>query len=119
VDKHTGQVKRAKHWLSRYRNMNSHTHNNLRISTRTYPFHSLPHAGESLTPCFVAAVVVVGLCSARILTSLGHLGFARWKKPLVDFFTVQILEKGHLRACRNALLNYWYYGHTRPGECPR
>jgi hypothetical protein len=52
---------------------------------------------------------------ARILTSLGHLGFARWKKPLVDFFTVQILEKGHLRACRNALLNYWY-GHTRPGE---
>lgn len=75
VDKHTGQVKRAKHWLSRYRNMNSHTHNNLRIT--------------------------------RILTSLGHLGFARWKKPLVDFFAVQILEKGHLRACRNALLNYW------------
>jgi hypothetical protein len=34
VDKHTGQVKRAKHWLSRYQNMNSHTHNNLRISTQ-------------------------------------------------------------------------------------
>jgi len=47
------------------------------------------------------------ISTARILTSLGHLGFTRWKKPLVDFFAVQILEKNHLRACRNALLKYW------------
>jgi len=42
----------------------------------------------------------------RILTSLGHLGFTRWKKPLCDFFEAEI-AKGFLPNCKKALNLFW------------
>eukprot|EP01118_Nematostelium_gracile_P000200 TRINITY_DN10198_c0_g1_i1.p1 TRINITY_DN10198_c0_g1~~TRINITY_DN10198_c0_g1_i1.p1 ORF type:complete len:126 (+),score=28.37 TRINITY_DN10198_c0_g1_i1:43-378(+) len=41
----------------------------------------------------------------RILTSLGQLGFSRWKRPLVEFFEKEI-KQGNLPNCRSAL-KYW------------
>jgi hypothetical protein len=43
---------------------------------------------------------------ARILTSLGQLGFARWKKPLADFLEKEI-ESGELPECKHALKEFW------------
>jgi len=44
---------------------------------------------------------------SRILTSLGELGFSRYKKPLVDHFTEEILENGHLETCARSLFKHW------------
>jgi len=43
----------------------------------------------------------------RILTSLGELGFSRYKKALVDHFTEEILENGHLETCARSLFKHW------------
>lgn len=76
VSEKTGEVRRfPRIWPDRFDNLNTCSHNNLRIN--------------------------------RILTSLGELGFARYKKPLVDFFNREILENHQLPSCRHSLLNYW------------
>mmetsp|Transcript_16162 Transcript_16162/g.22450 ORF Transcript_16162/g.22450 Transcript_16162/m.22450 type:complete len:123 (+) Transcript_16162:366-734(+) len=43
----------------------------------------------------------------RIIRSLGQMGFARYRKPLVDFFEDQILKKGELKKCKYSLDNEW------------
>jgi len=74
VDSVTGKICRNNNWESRYKNLNSNSHNNLRIT--------------------------------RILTSLGHLGFSKWKKPLFDFFAQEIAS-GCLPNCKLALNAFW------------
>eukprot|EP00029_Vermamoeba_vermiformis_P014651 TRINITY_DN9766_c0_g1_i1.p1 TRINITY_DN9766_c0_g1~~TRINITY_DN9766_c0_g1_i1.p1 ORF type:complete len:453 (-),score=101.26 TRINITY_DN9766_c0_g1_i1:15-1373(-) len=43
----------------------------------------------------------------RILTSLGHLGFSRYKRPLVRHFEIEIEENGLLQACQRSLDKFW------------
>jgi len=43
----------------------------------------------------------------RILTSLGHLGFSRYKRPLVRHFEIEIDENGLLHACKGSLDKFW------------
>jgi hypothetical protein len=58
VNDKTGEVKTAANFETRFKNLEDHPHNNLRLT--------------------------------RILTSLGHLGFWRFKQPLVTFFKTQV-----------------------------
>jgi len=44
---------------------------------------------------------------SRILISLGHLGFRRYKKPLVDHFAVEIRKHGLMPRCKSSLEEYW------------
>jgi len=43
----------------------------------------------------------------RILTSLGHLGFTKYKKSWVKFLTKEIEVNGELPACSAPLKKYW------------
>ncbi|KAL6043692.1 Opioid growth factor receptor [Balamuthia mandrillaris] len=43
----------------------------------------------------------------RILTSLGELGFQRWKQPLVEHFTKEIIHNRLLPSCRYSLQSFW------------
>ncbi|ELR17172.1 opioid growth factor receptor (ogfr) region protein, putative [Acanthamoeba castellanii str. Neff] len=43
----------------------------------------------------------------RILTSLGELGFQRYKKPLLDFLTKEITQNRQLPNCRSSLMGFW------------
>jgi len=70
----TGEITRSENWQSRFENLNTSFHNNLRIN--------------------------------RILTSLGHLGFSRYKLPLLCHFE-QELDNGYLTSIRQSLHNYW------------
>mmetsp|Transcript_28995 Transcript_28995/g.32212 ORF Transcript_28995/g.32212 Transcript_28995/m.32212 type:complete len:158 (-) Transcript_28995:139-612(-) len=42
---------------------------------------------------------------SRMLKSLGHLGFTRYKQPFIDHLTQEV-EEGRLR-CRSSLTRYW------------
>jgi len=44
---------------------------------------------------------------SRILTSLGELGFSRYKKPWIDFLKKEILENKELQNCRSSLIKFW------------
>jgi len=44
---------------------------------------------------------------SRIIISLGHLGFTRYKKPFLDFLTSEVVENGVLQNCRRSLLEHW------------
>jgi hypothetical protein len=44
----------------------------------------------------------------RILASLGHLGFHKYRKPLIEFFQREVRAKGSLIAvCEHSLSRYW------------
>jgi hypothetical protein len=43
----------------------------------------------------------------RILLSLGHLGFTRYKEPLLRFFEKVIVKEGHLHYSHKSLVYYW------------
>ena len=43
---------------------------------------------------------------SRIITSLGELGFQRYKKPLVERLTEEV-EAGTLAAARGSLERFW------------
>jgi hypothetical protein len=43
----------------------------------------------------------------RILTSLGHLGFSRYKRPLVRHYEIEIDENGLLHSCKKSLDKFW------------
>eukprot|EP01117_Protostelium_nocturnum_P010222 TRINITY_DN3665_c0_g1_i1.p1 TRINITY_DN3665_c0_g1~~TRINITY_DN3665_c0_g1_i1.p1 ORF type:complete len:440 (-),score=190.13 TRINITY_DN3665_c0_g1_i1:42-1250(-) len=75
ADLSTGRLERNVNWKDRFRNLNSNTHNNLRIN--------------------------------RIITSLGHLGFQKWKKPLVSFFENEIVKNNLLPNCKRSLKDFW------------
>merc|ERR1712137_106164 len=75
VDEKTGEVRRAKNWKSRYLNLNTSGHNNLRIS--------------------------------RILASLGHLGFWRWKVAWINFLEEEIYENKVLTHCDHSFEKFW------------
>jgi hypothetical protein len=46
--------------------------------------------------------------TARILTSLGQLGFRRYKEPLVMHFRKEILENHQLPRAKSSLLEFWH-----------
>eukprot|EP00026_Physarum_polycephalum_P012279 Phypoly_transcript_12571.p1 GENE.Phypoly_transcript_12571~~Phypoly_transcript_12571.p1 ORF type:complete len:202 (+),score=19.74 Phypoly_transcript_12571:172-777(+) len=75
VDEHTGEVARAKHYKSRYDNLNNSHHNFLRIS--------------------------------RIMQSLGHIGFSRYKKPFLEFMQKEVMENKQIPWAKSSLNNYW------------
>jgi hypothetical protein len=41
------------------------------------------------------------------LTSLGHLGFTKYKKPWVEFLENEIINNGQLKNAKNSLKNHW------------
>jgi hypothetical protein len=43
----------------------------------------------------------------RILTSLGHLGFTRYKAPLLRFWEKVIVKEGHLPYCNKSFTHFW------------
>jgi hypothetical protein len=73
ADELRGTVGRAPNWRNRFRNLNDHSHNTLRLT--------------------------------RILVSLGELGFASWKEPLVRRLTEEV-ENGAIEY-RDSLESYW------------
>ncbi|KAL6070181.1 Opioid growth factor receptor [Balamuthia mandrillaris] len=75
ADKRTGRIIRRKNYAPRYSNLNTHSHNFLRIT--------------------------------RILTSLGHLGFIRYKEAWLRFLSEEIGKEGLLPECSYALHNFW------------
>jgi len=44
---------------------------------------------------------------SRILQSLGHLGFSRYKKPFLDFLEEEIMENNQIPWAKSSLKNYW------------
>jgi len=44
---------------------------------------------------------------SRIIQSLGHLGFSRYKKPFLDFLEKEILENDQIPWAKSSLKNYW------------
>lgn len=43
----------------------------------------------------------------RILVSLGHLGFSRYKQPFLDFLQNEIFNTKELEICEEAFLTFW------------
>ena len=95
IDITTGKVARHSDYKDRYANLNYNSHNHHRISNAFFflLFVSSPHA---LTSYYVG----------RILTSLGELGFVRYKKPLVEHLTEEIEKTGELQLCKKALQRF-------------
>src|SRR4051812_8363087 len=61
------------------------------VSRLFFPFHSLKgHNNSSI---------------GRIIRSLGQLGFARYRKPLVDFLAKEIAEGDELQSCTGDYLS--------------
>jgi len=44
---------------------------------------------------------------SRIIISLGHLGFFRYKQPFIEFLTKEMEKNKKLQKCRNSLENHW------------
>jgi hypothetical protein len=43
----------------------------------------------------------------RILTSLGHLGFTRYKRPWIEFLENEMVNNGQLTNARQSLERFW------------
>ncbi|KAH3757409.1 opioid growth factor receptor region [Pelomyxa schiedti] len=43
----------------------------------------------------------------RIITSLGQLGFEKYRRPLIEFFTKEIEDNNQLRNCTDSLKHFW------------
>lgn len=86
VDEQTGKLARSQNWKSRYQNLNSSGHNNLRISR-----------------------LLLVKCNelGRIIASLGELGFKRYKRPLVEHFQTEISKNEVLSKCKRSLEDFW------------
>lgn len=91
LNEQTGEVGRAPNYEERYQNLANHYHNNLRISNI-----------ETFCFCTLIEFWII----ARILLSLGELGFRRYKKPLVDFLSSEI-QNGLLQSCKDSLNAFW------------
>lgn len=91
VDEETGKVEREDNWREQYRNLNFSAHNFLRISKDSSFSQDLQ---------FILA---------RILLSLGELGFSRYKAPLVEHFATEINKNGVLSKAKRALTDFWAF----------
>jgi len=47
----------------------------------------------------------------RILLSLGHLGFTRYKEPLLRFWEQVIIKEGHLPCSHKSFVYFWQKNH--------
>ncbi|XP_031134747.1 opioid growth factor receptor-like isoform X2 [Sander lucioperca] len=106
-DENTGEVERASNWRDRFDNLNSHTHNNLRITrilkcqgTLGYPHYQAP-----LVRFFLKETLV-------------HKELPNVKESVLNYFVFAVLDKKQ----RRRLLKFAYLNYDRKDEfvwCPK
>uniref|UniRef100_A0A669DD62 Opioid growth factor receptor-like protein 1 n=1 Tax=Oreochromis niloticus TaxID=8128 RepID=A0A669DD62_ORENI len=106
-DEKTGEVRRAEHWEERFHNLNSHTHNNLRITrilkclgTLGYPHYQVP-----LVHFFLEETLVNG--------QLPNI-----RDSVLSYFLFAVLDKTQ----RRNLIKYAYLNYEPKDEfvwCPK
>ncbi|XP_032370594.1 opioid growth factor receptor [Etheostoma spectabile] len=106
-DENTGEVKRASNWRDRFDNLNSHTHNNLRITrilkclaTLGYPHYQAPLV------CFFLEETLV------------HKELPNVKDSVLNYFVFAVLDKKQ----RRSLIKFAYTNYDRKDEfvwCPK
>ncbi|XP_041837547.1 opioid growth factor receptor-like [Melanotaenia boesemani] len=107
VNETTGDVKRAKNWRERFDNLNSHTHNNLRITRILKCLGTLgyPHYQAPLVHFFLEETLV-------------HRELPKVKESVLNYFVFAVLNKSE----RKDLIQF-AYKHYFPREefvwCPR
>ncbi|XP_052464973.1 opioid growth factor receptor isoform X2 [Carassius gibelio] len=86
VDESTGEVERAPNWKNRFRNLNRHTHNNLRITRilKCLGTLGLKHYQAPLVKFFLHETLVEG-----------HL--SNVKQSVLDYFMFAVLDKSERR----------------------
>ncbi|XP_074468398.1 opioid growth factor receptor-like [Sebastes fasciatus] len=103
----TGQVERASNWRDRFNNLNSHTHNNLRITRilKCQGTLGFPHYQAPLVRFFLEETLVNG--------QLPNV-----KDSVLNYFLFAVLDKTQ----RRSLIKYAYSKYDRKDEfvwCPK
>ncbi|XP_042367400.1 opioid growth factor receptor-like [Plectropomus leopardus] len=106
-DEETGEVKRAENWRERFDNLNSHTHNNLRITRILKCLGTLgyPHYQAPLVHFFLEETLV-------------HGELPSVKDSVLSYFVFAVLDKGQ----RRSLIKFAYLNYDRKDEfvwCPK
>ncbi|XP_030584653.1 opioid growth factor receptor-like [Archocentrus centrarchus] len=106
-DGETGEVRRAQHWQDRFNNLNSHTHNSLRITRILKCLGNLgyPHYQAPLVHFFLEETLVNG-----------HLPSIR--DSVLSYFIFAVLDKSQ----RRNLIKYAYMNYEPKDEfvwCPK
>ncbi|KAL3977860.1 mitogen-activated protein kinase kinase kinase MLK4 [Sarotherodon galilaeus] len=106
-DEKTGEVSRAKHWEERFDNLNSHTHNNLRITRILKCLGNLgyPHYQAPLVHFFLEETLVNG--------QLPNI-----RDSVLSYFLFAVLDKTQ----RRNLIKYAYLNYEPKDEfvwCPK
>lgn len=106
-DEETGDVKRAWNWKDRFNNLNSHTHNNLRITRILKCLGTLgyPHYQAPLVRFFLEETLVNG-------------ELPKVKDSVLSYFLFAVLDKRH----RRELIKFAYLEYDRRDEfvwCPK
>ncbi|KAM9410710.1 opioid growth factor receptor-like isoform 1-T2 [Pholidichthys leucotaenia] len=106
-DEETGGVKRNKNWEERFDNLNSHTHNSLRITRILKCLGTLgfPHYQAPLVHFFLKETLV-------------HGRLPNIKESILSYFMFAVLDKSE----RRNLIKYAYLNYKPKGEfvcCPK
>ncbi|KAM9408248.1 opioid growth factor receptor-like [Pholidichthys leucotaenia] len=106
-DEETGGVKRNKNWEERFDNLNSHTHNSLRITRILKCLGTLgfPHYQAPLVHFFLTETLV-------------HGRLPNVKETVLNYFMFAVLDKSE----RRNLIKYAYLNYKPKGEfvcCPK
>ncbi|XP_059185352.1 opioid growth factor receptor-like [Centropristis striata] len=106
-NKQTGEVQRAPNWKERFQNLNSHTHNNLRIT------RILKCLGTLGFPEYQAPLVRFFLQETLVNRELPNV-----KDSVLSYFLFAVLDKTQ----RRSLLKFAYQNYDRKDEfvwCPK
>ncbi|KAF1391263.1 hypothetical protein PFLUV_G00040100 [Perca fluviatilis] len=106
-DENTGEVERASNWKDRFDNLNSHTHNNLRIT------RILKCQGTLGYPHYQAPLVRFFLEETLVRKELPNV-----KDSVLNYFVFAVLDKKQ----RRSLLKFAYLNYDRKDEfvwCPK
>ncbi|TDH14570.1 hypothetical protein EPR50_G00043660 [Perca flavescens] len=106
-DENTGEVKRASNWRDRFDNLNSHTHNNLRIT------RILKCLGTLGYPHYQAPLVRFFLKETLVRKELPNV-----KDSVLNYFVFAVLDKKQ----RRSLLKFAYFNYDCKDEfvwCPK
>ncbi|XP_034724285.1 opioid growth factor receptor-like [Etheostoma cragini] len=106
-DKNTGEVERASNWRDRFDNLNSHTHNNLRITRILKCLATLgyPHYQAPLVRFFLQETLI-------------HKELPNVKDSVLNYFVFAVLDKKQ----RRSLIKFAYANYDRKDEfvwCPK
>ncbi|KAF3855883.1 hypothetical protein F7725_016606 [Dissostichus mawsoni] len=107
LNEQTGELTRALNWKARFNNLNSHTHNNLRITRILKCLGTLgyPHYQAPLVNFFLEETLVNG--------ELPHI-----KDSVLSYFVFAVLDKRQ----RRSLIKFAYLNYDRKDEfvwCPK